>query len=804
MARRHLPALAASLVCLSFHPSALARERLPLDAGWRFALGDAAGASRPEFDDSAWRVVDVPHDWSIEGTTRSDRASAGGGGFFPTGAGWYRRAFQAPAVWDGQRVIVEFDGVYRNAEVWINGYRLGVHPYGYTPFRHDLTPHLRLGDENVLAVRVDNSAQPNSRWYSGSGIYRHVRLVVVEPVHLEPGSVFLATTAASPDTATVRAELTVRNELPRPQEVTVDVTLLGPMGRRVGAASVDGRIEPGGSFRSAREILIDRPRLWFPETPLLHHAAVGVSVDGRVVDSLEVPFGVRTVAASATRGFELNGQPLVLFGGNVHHDNGPLGAAAFDRAEERRVELLKVAGFNAIRTAHNPPSPAFLDACDRVGMLVIDEAFDGWAKPKLPHDYSEFFEGWWRRDLEAMVRRDRNHPSVVMWSLGNEVYERGTPKGARLAARMAALVRALDATRPVTAGINGMGERGVWTQLDPLFAALDVAGYNYEQVRYVDDHARLPRRVMFGSESFPRDAFSSWMAVRHHAWVIGNFVWSALDYLGEAGIGQVFPPDEPAVPHWKGVHYPWHGAACGDIDLTGWRRPVSHYRNIVWDRGETLDMAVREAAPGGEPWTLSKWSVPPAWPSWTWPGREGRPLLVDVSSRHPAVRLYLNGARIGEKPTDEAHEHTASFAVPYAPGRLRAVGLREGHEVETVELTTAGPAARIRLSPDRLQIHADGQDLSFVAVEVVDPEGRLRPDADLPVRYSIEGAGTLAAIGSGDLTTRESYRANPRRVFHGRALVVVRSTHEPGPITLRAEAPGLEGASVNLRTVRRE
>ncbi len=433
-------------------------------------------------------------------------------------------------------------------------------------------------------------------------------------------------------------------------------------------------------------------------------------------------------------------------------------------------------------------------------MLVIDEAFDGWARPKLPHDYSELFGKWWRRDLEAMVRRDRNHPSVVMWSLGNEVYERGTPEGTQLAGEMADLVRGLDDTRPVTAGINGMGESGVWTQLDPLFAALDVAGYNYERVRYSDDHARLPSRVMFGAESFPADAFASWAAVHDHPWVIGDFVWSALDYLGEAGIGQVFPPGEPAVPHWEGVHYPWHGAACGDVDLTGWRRPVSHYRNIVWDRGETLYAAVRQPAPDGDPWTLSKWSVPPSWPSWTWPGREGRPLQVDVSSRHPEVRVYLNGTRIGEKPTDEAHEHTASFAVPYAPGRLRAVGVRDGREVETVELVTAGPAARIRLSPDRLQIHGDGQDLSFVVVEIVDREGRLRPDADVPVRYSIEGAGTLAAIGSGDLTTKEPYGANPRRAFHGRALVVVRSTREPGSITLRADAPGLEGSSVTLQS----
>jgi len=581
-----LPALAFACALLGapVHLSAasLVREQVPLDAGWRFHLADAPDASQPSFDDSGWRTVDLPHDWSIEGATSPTEPSAGGGGFFPTGVGWYRRTFLAPSPSEGRLVRVEFDGVYRNAEVWINGHRLGLHPYGYTPFRFDLTPHLRLGGENTLAVRVDNSPQPNSRWYTGSGIYRHVRLVVVDPVHLEPGGVFVATTEATAEAATVRVEWAVRNERPTPQAVAVDVDVIP--------------------------------------------------------------------------------------------------------------------------------------------------------------------------------------------------------------------------TRPVTAGINGMGEAGVWTQLDPLFAALDVAGYNYERARYSDDHVRLPSRVIYGAESFPADAFASWAEARTHPWVIGDFVWSALDYLGEAGIGRVFPPGEPAVPHWEGVHYPWHGAACGDIDITGWRRPVSHHRNIVWDRGESLYVAVREPSPTSEPWTLSQWSVPPAWPRWTWPGQEGRSLQVDVSSRHDAVRLSLNGVPIGEKPTGETHEFVASFEVPYAPGVLRAVGVRAGHEVEELELVTAGVATRIRLSPDRLRIRADGQDLSFVTVEVVDEDGRLRPDTSLPVRYTVTGPGAIAGIGSGDPTARESYRANPRRVFHGRAVVVIRSTRMPGVIQLSADAAGLDGASVTIES----
>jgi len=789
-------ALALAAVLLALAAPALARDVIPLDSGWRFHLGDTPAAATPEFDDSSWRAVDLPHDWSIEGETSSDEPSAGGGGFFPTGVGWYRRTVHAPSSWEGRRVRVEFDGVYRNAEVWIGGQRLGLHPYGYTPFELDLTPYLRLDGDNVLAVRVDNSAQPSSRWYGGSGLYRHVRLVVLEPVHLVRERVFVATTEASEASASLRVEAAVANESGTPREVEVEVEIVDPEGRVAGRARLTGRSPAGGIFHAAPGIRVERPRLWSPETPTLHRAVLRVRVAGRLADDLRVPFGIRTVAVSAERGFELNGRPLVLFGGNVHHGNGPLGAAAFDRAEERRVEILKAAGFSAIRTAHNPPSPAFLDACDRLGMLVMDEAFDGWARPKVAHDYSESFAAWWRRDLAAMVLRDRNHPSVVMWSLGNEVYERGTPQGTRLATEMARVVRGLDGTRPVTAGINGMGKSGVWTQLDPMFAVLDVAGYNYEAARYFEDHERLPGRVMVGTESFPGDAFASWSAAWKDSWVVGDFVWSALDYLGEAGIGRVFPPGEAAVPHWEGVHYPWHGAACGDIDITGWRRPVSHRRNVVWNRGETLALSVREPTPDGRPWVLSQWSVPPALPSWTWPGHEGQPLRVDVSSRHDAVRLELDGAVIGEQPTDEAHEFAATFTVPYAPGRLRAVGLRGGREVESVELETAGPPAGIRLSPDRSRIRADGQDLSFVIAEVVDAAGRLRPDASVSVRYTLAGEGTIAGIGSGDLTSRESYRANPRRLFQGRALVVVRSTARPGSIELRAEAPGL-GAAVS-------
>jgi beta-galactosidase len=804
MIRRRLPAISLGWMGLSLvlgaPGSAHGRERILLDADWRFHLGEVPAASQPACDDQGWRTVNLPHDWSIEGTVDPHAPGTGRDGFFPTGIGWYRRSFVALPAWSGQRVMIEFEGVYMNAEVWINGRSLGVHPYGYTAFFYDLTPYLQPGAANVLAVRVDNSLQPNSRWYSGSGLYRHVWLHVTDPVQVAPWGVFVATTEASVAAAKIRIEATVRNETDAPVSLSVETRLLDPAGQTVATASAPAQVAPHAEETVTDAATILNPRLWSPATPVLYRAVTRVMVGQNLADQVETPFGVRTIAVSAARGFELNGHALKLVGGSVHHDNGPLGAAAFDRAEERRVELLKAAGFNAVRTAHNPPSPAFLAACDRLGLLVMDEAFDCWEQGKTPHDYSVVFKDWWQRDLDAMVRRDRNHPAVVLWSIGNELYERGTPEGARIARMLTDRIRELDATRPITAGINGLGPAGDWTRTDALFAALEVAGYNYELARHAADHARRPERVIVATESFQSEAFPNWAAANDNAYVIGDFVWSALDYLGEAGIGRVFPPDQPAVKHWEADQYPWHGAYCGDLDLTGWRKPASHYRAIVWDRGEKLYAAVRVPSPDGRPWNLTPWSLPPARPDWTWPGREGRELTVEVFSRYDQVRLYLNGRLLGEKPTTRAEEFKAAFAVVYTPGTLQAVGVRGGREGETLALTTAGAAARIRLTPDRARIRADGQDLSFVTVEITDRGGRLRPDADAAVRFTLSGPGVIAGIGSGDMTTLESYQTNPHRVFQGRAIVVIRSEPEAGRLKLTASAPGLPDAAVFIRS----
>ncbi len=484
-------------------------ERAALfDEGWRFLRGGAQGAESPDFDDSRWRRVDLPHDWSIEDLpgTRSpfhpDAISQVNGGFTTGGTGWYRKTFDVPAERKGKRVVVEFEGVYMNAEIWLNGQRVGVHPYGYTSFWFDLTDKIKFGAANVLAVKVRNEGE-NSRWYSGSGIYRHVWLKTLDPTHVAQWGTYVTTPEVSATSAKVKARTTVRNEAESAARVRLVTKILDAAGAEVSRDESSETIGPKASHDFSQEANIKSPALWSPESPALYRAVSEVYREGRLTDRVETKFGVRTISFDVANGFRLNGRAVKLKGGCLHHDNGPLGARAYDRAEERRVELLKASGFNALRLAHNPPSPAFLEACDRLGMLVIDEAFDMWAEPKNPHDYHLYFRQWWERDIESMILRDRNHPSIIMWSTGNEIPNRHLEHVVSLSRALAQFVRELDPTRPVTAAVNELRE-----DKDPYFATLDVAGYNYaaggdhlKKSLNEFDHARVPRRIMYGAES---------------------------------------------------------------------------------------------------------------------------------------------------------------------------------------------------------------------------------------------------------------------------------------------------------------
>jgi len=803
------------------------REQIAADSGWKFSLGDQPAAEAPSFDDKSWQAITVPHDWSIEGVPDPKNLTGSGGGYFPAGVGWYRKTFDAPKTWKSRLVSIEFDGVYMNATVYLNGHALGTHPNGYTSFAFDLSRYLALGQANVLAVRVDNSEQPNSRWYSGSGIYRHVRIVVTDPVHIAHWGVFMTTPEATATHGQVDLHINIANALSKTTDVAVETIITSASGVDVATVRSSKHLVGSQSTDIEQSVSVANPDLWSPETPHLYRAVTRLTQRGKVLDEVSTAFGIRSLTWSTADGLQLNGKSIKLHGGSVHSDNGPLGAAAFDRAEERKVELLKAAGNNAVRTAHNPPSPAFLDACDRLGLLVLEDSFDVWKTPKVKYDYSRFFEAWWKRDLDSMVMRDRNHPSIVMWAIGNEIPEAWTPAGAPIAQQLSDEIRSLDATRPTTEAFPGATYTA---NTDAVFAKVDIGGYNYNlAANQAKDHARVPSRIMVTTESFPSDAFEQWQLVHDNSYILGELVWTSMDYLGESGIGawgegtlkQAEQADQmgrfmrvfttkmgengkgpfngtapPASPMFPG--YPWFGSYCGDLDITGFRKPESHYRDILWNGGDRVYAAVRLPNPKDKKIFAIGWAVYPSIASWTWPGEEGKDLEIEVYSGTERVRLYLNDKLVGEAPTGREQQFKAVFAVPYAPGALRVEGVRGGRSVAETTLTTAGKATALRLTPDRKTINADGQDLSFITVEATDSAGRYQPNADDEVEFAITGPGVIAGVGTGDTKNPEPFQAEHRRLFNGRALVAIRSTGDQGVITLTGK--GLGQTSIEIKT----
>lgn len=814
------------------------RQQVSGDFDWRFHLGETAGAEAVAFDDSGWRAVDLPHDWSIEGLPVKGNPSGAGAGFFPGGTGWYRKAFDAPAAWQGKRVSVEFGGVYMDATVYLNGQKLGTHVYGYTSFQFDLTGAVKPGARNVLAVRVNNAEQPNSRWYSGSGIYRHVQFVVTEPAHVDHWGVFVTTPSITAERAQTLVRTRVKNDGRTKAALTVRTLIRTPKGAVAAQGDQTAEVEPGAAAELKQELAVKAPELWAPEAPRLYTAVTQVLAAGKVVDEVVTRFGIRSLAWSATEGFRLNGKPIHFAGGSVHHDNGVLGAAAFDRAEERKVELLKAAGFNAVRTAHNPPSAAFLDACDRLGLLVLDEPFDVWKLKKVKYDYARFFDEWWPQDVDAMVLRDRNHPSVVIWGIGNEIPDAWMKDGAPLARQIAARVRQLDDTRPLTQAVPG----ATFTpNIDAVLAALDMAGYNYNLGTNSEaDHKRVPSRLMVTTESLPADAFEQWSLTQAHPYIAGEFVWTAMDYLGESGIGAAhFVPEAQAKQAEQGMGrmkqmmsqmgadgknpfegfaaateggempagvqllfagYPYHAAQCGDLDLTGWRKPQSYYRDLLWNGGDRVYAAVRIPPPAGQKALALGWAVIPIQASWNWPGHEGQPLEVEVYAGTEKVRLYLNGRLIGEKATTKAEQLKALFTVPYEAGELKAVGLKGGKAVAESMLKTTGAAHGLRLTADRRGIGADGEDLAYVTVEAVDEHGAVVPDAAASVKIALQGPGSIAGLGNGDGKSAGRYQGEELALYQGRGLVVLRAGRKAGALRLKAQSDGLQAAEVTVET----
>ena len=782
------------------------RQTQNFDHAWRFHLGDVPGAQETAFDDAAWRTLDLPHDWSIEGEFSEQNPAGVAGGALPGGVGWYRKTFTVPARDSGKVVFVEFDGVYRKSEVWINGQYLGKRPYGYSSFRYELTPNVRFGaGRNVIAVRVDNSQQPNSRWYSGSGIYRHVRLVTSDPMHVAQWGTYITTPVVSVDSSHVTIRTSLRNERQVEQPIVLSTVVYDSAGREVAAVSTMGRI-PGDSVAElVQDLTVSRPVLWSVERPYLYRAVSRVRCGNRLCDTYTTPFGVRSFVFRADSGFFLNGRPVKIRGVCLHHDLGALGAAVNTRAIERQLQIMRAMGVNALRTSHNPPAPELLDLTDRMGFVVMDEAFDMWKKEKTPYDYHLDWDAWHVRDLSDMVLRDRNHASVVIWSIGNEVMEQwnnGDSTAAPIARELAGIVRALDPTRPITQAANNGSPQ------NPVFhaGALDLLGHNYHHEVWADFPAQYPGAKFIITEAMsalnsrgvyeqPSDSVAvyytpyeknrgpqppkngrlssydnsrafwgslheeSLRLFERYPFLSGIFVWQGIDYLGE-----------PTPYEW-----PARSSYFGVVDLAGFPKDPFYLYQSVWTEQPMLHLL----------------------PHWNW--TPGDTIDVWAYTNADEVELFLNGTSLGTKRKPEPVSHLM-WRVAYTPGTLRAVSRKEGRVWATAEVRTAGAPVRVALAPDRARLRANGDDLSFVTVTVQDRAGALVPTAEPLIRFRLSGGDArIVGVDNGDQTSHTSFKANQVRLFNGKALVIIRARTRPGTVTLTAAGDGLTPSTVPIQ-----
>jgi len=792
------------------------------DEDWRFIKDDPEDAESPSFDDSIWRLIDLPHDWSIEDLpNQSDsvigpfsKSSIGKmrTGYTIGGTSWYRKTFTIDKADSEKVAYLTFDGVYMNSDVWINGKHVGNHPYGYTSFYYDITPYLNpAGQPNVVAVHVKNEGS-NARWYSGSGIYRHTWLTLVNPTHIGMWGVYVKTTTVSKESAEISITSTVVNSEEGIAPVKVQVQIIDPEGNVITTTENAIEITPYEKKEIEQHITVTHPALWSIENTKRYTARVTIFKNGKQSDILDTKFGIRSIEFSAEKGFLLNGNPLELVGGCFHHDNGPLGSKAIDRAEERKIEIFKNAGYNAIRCSHNPPSPFLLDVCDRLGILVINEIFDNWEDPKVSEeDYSKYFKEWWRKDIESWVLRDRNHPSVIMWSIGNEIHEALDTAGFRIARNLTGAIRNLDNSRAVTEGFNDFarrrGQKSRWHESAPHLGLLDVVGYNYMYDRYEEDHKKYPERVMVATEFMPLYSLVNWKTVEDYPYVIGNFAWVVMDYLGEAGVGlSRIVPDVPNERRgmlgggfFSRDSWPVFNDFQGDIDLIGNKKLRYYHQLVVW-RKSNIEMMVHEPIPVGMKENVSPWGWPEELKCWNWEGREGKKMQVNVYTRNPLVKLELNGKIIGEQEVDGDTSITAKFEVPYEPGVLIARSYNNGVETGADTINTVGKPASVRLVVDRKNINADRNDLSYVMAEIVDEEGNLIPNADsIMVKFEISGKAEIAGVGSGSPSDMASFQQPQRRTWHGKCLAIIRPIgNEAGIISFTASAEGLKAATVEI------
>lgn len=779
------------------------RTHVSFNEGWKFALAADDDAWQPSFDDSGWRVMNLPHDWSIEGEFSESHPASPGGGALPGGIGWYRKTFRVSKADKEKMTYISFDGVYRNSEVWINGNHLGKRPYGYSSFRYDLTPFLKYGEEdNVIAVKVDNSAQPNSRWYTGSGIYRNVWLTTTGKIAVDHWGTYVTTPVVNTEEALLMVTTQIRNSSGSRADVRLETVVYDADNRKVARAET-GQVEiiiEGATV--TQELTVDNPSLWSLENPSLYRVVTTIRSGQLVADRYETVTGIRSFEFDADKGFVLNGEPVIIKGVCNHHDLGCLGAAVNTRAIERQLEILREMGCNGIRTSHNPPAPELLDLCDRMGFIVMDEAFDIWKVKKTDYDYSLDFDEWHLKDLEAMVLRDRNHPSVFIWSIGNEVMEQWERDGSgeAIATELADFVRSMDDTRPVTAACNDPAPH------NPVIAsgALDLIGFNYRDTLWTRFPQTFPEGKFIGTETtsalatrgsydMPSDIVrrwparwdqpfrdgnadltcsaydncsapwgtthrDSWRLIKNNAYLTGMYIWTGFDYLGEP------------TPYW----WPARSSYFGIIDLAGFPKDVYYFYQSEWTDKDVLHL----------------------FPHWNW--NPGQTVDVWAFTNCDEAELFLNGNTLGRQSRGE-NDFNLVWKVPFEEGALLAVGYRNGTEIMRREIHTAGEPAALMLAPDRSDIRADGTDLSFITVTVVDENNNPVPHAGNIVNFSVEGPGIIAGVDNGSQTSMEPFKADYRKAYNSKCLVVVKAGKEKGEIKLTASADGMQDATCVIR-----
>ena len=763
--------------------------RVNFDKDWKFNLGEVSQAEQPSFKDSSWRSLDLPHDWSIEGQFSPTNPATNSGGSLPGGIGWYRKNFTVTGPMEGKKFFIEFDGVYMNSTVWVNGQLLGTRPYGYATFQYDISPFLQPGN-NVISVRVDNSSQPNSRWYSGSGIYRHVWLIQTGDIHFEQNGTYFATPVVNNKEATVKAQASLVNETFETTTVTVKVTLFNPSGNKVAEQEQQQTLAAKSNATVTQNLKISSPLLWDVEHPNLYKAVTEISKNNVIQQACTNNIGIRYFHFDSDKGFSLNGKPTKILGVCNHHDLGCLGSALNDRALERQLQILKTMGCNAIRTSHNPPAPELLDLCDRMGFLVMDEAFDCWYIGKTKYDFHRYFKKWHETELRDMVVRDRSHPSIILWSIGNEIPEQGTPNGGHIARALTRIVRESDTTRLITSALssvkmaNGVG----------YSKALDVIGINYDTRLYDGQKKRYPKRLYIGSETtsavasrgvyhgpankliykaadqqcsaydncwvpWGNSAEDAWMQVKKRDYMSGLFVWTGFDYIGEPT-----PYNYPAVSSYFGI-----------VDLCGFPKDPYYLYQSQWTTQPVLHLL----------------------PHWNW--NTGDSIDVLAFTNCDEVKLSLNGQPLGSRVftgTDKIH---LAWKVAFVPGTLKAEGYKNGKLIKTDEVKTAAAPAQIQLSADTDLIRANGTDLVFVTVKVTDAKGVLIPNADQLIHFEVDGPGKIAGVDNGNSISLEPHKASQRKAFNGMCLVVIQSNGKPGNIHLKATATGLEGKELSVK-----